>query len=240
MEKSHYFKVVTPLSPQRALPEDSSEMVNQLLLGEPLLLLDRKQDWIKVQSLIDQYEGWVDGKMLNVLDVDISKYLESIHRSSELLTKLPRGGFVPYGHFAQAKEKPKNTLIEDAHSFIGAPYLWGGKSVMGIDCSGFTQVVLGVHGMELPRDASDQCELGETISFTEEAKTGDLAFFDNQEGKIIHVGIIVQEEETMIIHASGLVRKDRLDHQGIYAADRGEYSHQLRLIKRITSENQEA
>lgn len=240
MEKNGYFTVITPLCPQRALPKDASEMVNQLLLGEPVELLEQEKQWVRVRSLVDDYQGWVDSKMLHDLEEELSSYKESIHRNSELIKELNTGGFAPYGHFAKANAKKNTTLIEDAHMFIGAPYLWGGKSVMGIDCSGFTQVILGVHGVELPRDASDQSELGETIPFTETAETGDLAFFDNEEGKIIHVGIIVKEEVTKIIHASGQVRKDTLDHQGIYAADRGEYSHQLRLIKRIsTEENQE-
>ena len=235
MENVQYFSVKTPLCPQRALPKDSSEMVNQLLMGEPLQFLERQEQWVKVESLIDQYQGWVDSKMLDELDEGSDRDAKQMHRSSELISKLDSGGYAPFGHFAKVKMKNVKTLIEDAELFIGAPYLWGGKSIMGIDCSGLTQVVFAVHGIDLPRDASEQCELGDTVPFTETAETGDLAFFDNNDGKIIHVGIVVQEDTTKIIHASGHVRKDTLDHQGIYASDRGEYSHQLRIIKRISN-----
>ena len=102
---------------------------------------------------------------------------------------------------------------------------------MGMDCSGFSQVVHRIVGNDLPRDASQQVELGDTISFVEEAQAGDLAFFDNEEGNITHVGICLGGGD--IIHASGSVRIDKLDHIGIFNADKGTYSHKLRVIKRI-------
>ena len=126
----------------------------------------------------------------------------------------------------------KKKLIENALMYLNAPYLWGGRSPLGIDCSGFTQMVYRLQGINLPRDAYQQAEVGTTLSFIEESDPGDLAFFDNNEGKITHVGIIL--EENHIIHASGKVRIDRIDQQGIFNTEIGTHTHKLRLIKSIT------
>ena len=132
-------------------------------------------------------------------------------------------------------------LGEAAKWYLNTPYLWGGRSPFGIDCSGLTQMVYKLHGIKLKRDAWQQAEQGKALSFLEEAQTGDLAFFDNEEGKIVHVGIILSQlssgrkagGETKIIHASGKVRIDKLDHQGIFNEEIKKYSHRLRVIKRI-------
>ena len=127
--------------------------------------------------------------------------------------------------------KPKTNLINTAFMYLNAPYLWGGKTPFGIDCSGFTQMVYKLNGYHLLRDASQQATQGEALSFIEESEAGDLAFFDNEEGKIIHVGIIM--DNNYIIHASGKVRIDRLDHLGIYNAETNKHTHKLRVIKKI-------
>lgn len=124
-----------------------------------------------------------------------------------------------------------SSIVEFALSYLNAPYLWGGKSPFGIDCSGFVQVVFMMHGINLPRDASQQAESGENVSLLDEAQAGDLLFFDNDEGSITHVGILMQDNK--IIHASGKVRIDMIDHQGIYNTEVKKYTHNLRLIKRI-------
>jgi cell wall-associated NlpC family hydrolase len=115
--------------------------------------------------------------------------------------------------------------------YLNAPYLWGGKTPFGIDCSGFTQMVYRLNGYSILRDASQQATQGEALSFIEESEPGDLAFFDNEEGTIIHVGIMM--ENNYIIHASGKVRIDRLDHLGIYNAETNRHTHKLRVIKKI-------
>ncbi len=107
----------------------------------------------------------------------------------------------------------------------------GRKTVFGTDCSGFTQTVYKILGIPLLRDAYQQAAQGETVSLLQEVRPGDLAFFDNPEGRITHVGIMLDEQR--IIHASGKVRIDPIDNQGIVNADTGERTHQLRLIKRV-------
>ena len=100
---------------------------------------------------------------------------------------------------------------------------------MGIDCSGLTQMIYRINGYQIPRDASQQAELGNTLSFIDESEPGDLAFFDNDEGKIIHVGLLL--ENNYILHAHGKVRIDQLDKTGIYNTDKETYSHTLSFVK---------
>ncbi|MDP3433987.1 MAG: C40 family peptidase [Bacteroidota bacterium] len=130
--------------------------------------------------------------------------------------------------------KPANirkTMIDQALKYFNAPYLWGGRSPLGIDCSGFTQIIYKMIGIALPRDASKQVHCGTAISFVEESRPGDLAFFDNDEGQIVHVGIIWEKRK--IIHASGKVRIDNVDQFGIFNVDTKRYTHQMRVMKRI-------
>ncbi|MEX2380321.1 MAG: C40 family peptidase, partial [Vicingaceae bacterium] len=129
------------------------------------------------------------------------------------------------------KKQPKSKITDYALMLLNAPYQWGGRSPFGIDCSGFIQIIYKLIGISLPRDASQQAEVGQALSFIEEAEEGDLAFFDNEEGQITHVGIIL--ENNRIIHASGMVRIDQLDHQGIYNQEIKNYTHRLRLISKI-------
>lgn len=114
--------------------------------------------------------------------------------------------------------------------FLNVPYLWGGKTHFGIDCSGFSQQVFKVLGIQLYRDAWQQAQQGEDVGFLEMAQIGDLAFFDNEEGKITHVGILLNKNQ--IIHASGNVKIDKIDSYGIFSEEKNEYSHKLRIIKR--------
>jgi hypothetical protein len=136
-----------------------------------------------------------------------------------------------------AYRKPANVrkfMIGQALKYFNAPYLWGGRSPFGIDCSGLTQVIYKMAGYAIPRDASQQVHLGRVLSFLEEARPGDLAFFDDQEGRIVHVGIIW--EKNKIIHASGQVRIDNIDQFGIYNIETRRYTHQMRVMKRIIND----
>ena len=231
------------ITPMRAEATDASEMINQVLFGEHFKVLEVRKKWSKIRLSHDKYEGWICNKQWQ--EIDKTTYIELDQQTPTLTTDLLDvvknehllpiviGSTLPYFQDGSLKigNFEKSALVNNTMMYLNAPYLWGGRGPLGIDCSGFTQMVYRLQGVELPRDAYQQAEVGTTLSFIEESEAGDLAFFDNEEGKIIHVGIILTDN--YIIHASGKVRIDRLDQQGIFNADERTHTHKLRLIKSI-------
>ncbi len=242
--------------PLRFEPSDRSEIVSQVLFGEHFKVLEQNKQWFRIQMHYDGYEGWIDSKQCQlisesnynqlsndtiILNADLIEYVTT---PNNLLIPIPLGASISFIYnneintsnfeFEGTKVngiKNKSHLINTAYLYLNAPYLWGGKTPFGIDCSGFTQMVYKLNGYKLLRDASQQATQGEALSFIEESEPGDLAFFDNEEGNIIHVGIIM--ENNYIIHASGKVRIDRIDHLGIYNPETNRHTHKLRVIKKI-------
>ena len=242
--------------PMRNEAADQSEMVNQVIFGEHFKVLEIRKKWSKIRLAHDSYEGWICNKQWIEIEEDIYKQLDKEVATIttdilDIITKTHHqpiviGSILPSyksGHALINNEMyqfdglttpgfiKKDKLVENALMYLNAPYLWGGRSPLGIDCSGFTQMVYRLQGVDLPRDAYQQAEVGTTLSFVEESEPGDLAFFDNTEGKITHVGIIL--EDNHIIHASGKVRIDRIDQQGVFNTTIGNHTHKLRLIKSI-------
>ena len=242
--------------PLRSEPSDKSEIVSQVLFGEHFEILEQLKQWSKIKLQYDDYEGWVDSKQYQiisesdyrqlsedalVLNADLVEYITAPNNVLRPVTLGASLSFLNHGdintsnyNFEGTKisgTKTKDCLLNTAFMYLNAPYLWGGKTPFGIDCSGFTQMVYKLNGYKLMRDASQQSKQGEALSFIEESEPGDLAFFDNEEGNIIHVGIIM--DDNYIIHASGKVRIDRLDHLGIYNAELNKHTHKLRVIKKI-------
>jgi hypothetical protein len=249
------------LVPGRKDPSGTSEMVTQLLFGEHYTVLEAGEEWLRIRIAFDDYECWINGKQHTPIGevlftqlqqqdfIYSSELVQVIHnKSSSTHFPVSIGATLPFfannsssfEHFdfgfdgattALKDKKPAAEILSTAYLFLNAPYLWGGKSPFGIDCSGFTQLVYKLNGYKLPRDAYQQVELGTPLSFVEEAEAGDLAFFDNEEGRIVHVGILLNHEQ--IIHASGCVKIDKLDHYGIFCSETKKYSHTLRVIKRL-------
>lgn len=235
----------------RIEPSDASELVSQLLYGDYFKVLERRKKWSRIRLAFDKYEGWIDNKQYLEISEDIYKSLKKspFKLSSDLidfvsctdggLTPVPLGSSFYENTILEHKfegsytegVKPKENLIKTAFLYLNSPYLWGGKTPFGIDCSGFTQMVHKLNGYQLLRDASQQATQGEALSFIEESEPGDLAFFDNEEGAITHVGIIMKDN--YIIHAHGKVRIDRIDHSGIFNMDTKKHSHKLRVIKKV-------
>jgi hypothetical protein len=239
--------------PLRKQPSDTSQQVTQLLFGDVVEILDTTApNRVLVRNGYDEYEGYMDPKQLLPIDsIDYFRFLNmkfTNHEPTTILTNrglmlLPSGCSFPGNYFdvdgwnfkipdvlKSIDNVDFGEIVGLAKSYLNAPYLWGGKTQFGIDCSGFTQTIYKFCGLKIRRDAWQQAEQGDFLNFIEETRPGDLAFFDNEEGRIIHVGMIISPTE--IIHASGCVRIDKLDHQGIFNTDTLKYSHQLRLLKR--------
>ncbi len=255
--------VICPLSivPVRREPDDRSEMVSQWLFGETAEVLERTEKWSRLEFDHDGYTGWVDNKQLAAcatpnFDPDrrvIAGAGNCIVDLGDRQVVVPYGGVLPFYEEgtilwdgrridvqAVTNHRPdleRADLMElYLHPFMGAPYLWGGRTPWGVDCSGLTQMIFILLGIYLPRDASQQAGEGDPVELLDVCEPGDLAFFSNEEEKIVHVGIVLtrgDDGELRIAHSSGRVRIDRLDQKGIFNVEDGAYSHKLKLVRRV-------
>ncbi|MCT4329904.1 C40 family peptidase [Elizabethkingia anophelis] len=228
------------VAPVRADKTDKAEIVTEMLYGESADILEVINNWTRIKMHYDGYEGWIDTKQITLVTDDFlakrkthlvtEPFQSRVMESGKML--LSMGSEVSFETIhAQRGTTLRQSIVETAKEFLNVPYLWGGKSFFGVDCSGFTQLVLKVHDIKYPRDAYQQGEVGEPLSFIEEAQPGDLAFFENSEGRIIHVGFML--ENNQIIHAHGKVRIDTLDSSGIFNKELNKHTHKLRFIRNI-------
>lgn len=238
--------------PVRALAEDASEMHTQLLYGDHFKVLEKRKKWSKIKIAYDGCIGWISNNQYLPVEKETYKKINSAdgpkfaaemvsfaQTGNNILQPVLLGSSVEHvallshsfeGEISSNTGK-KSNIIATAVLYLNAPYLWGGKTPFGIDCSGLTQMCYKINGHALKRNAAEQATQGEALSFIEESEPGDLAFFDNKDGTIVHVGIIMKDN--YIIHAHGKVRIDRLDHTGIFNSELRNYTHSLRVIKKI-------
>ena len=227
--------------PMRKDASHTSELVSELLFNDIYKIIEESDEWLKIQCMYDSYEGWI--RKLQHHEITDNEYEEYISKEKYIVNTpivyyddlvLSFGSKVfenIEGTIPLSKNYDSDVLIESAFKMMNVPYRWGGKSVMGIDCSAFVQLCAKIAGYKLPRDASQQYEFGDTISDLSEAQAGDIAFFENKSHRIIHVGILLSQN--MIIHASGKVRIDRIDETGIFNNELNQYTHYLCKIKRL-------
>ena len=218
-----------------------SELVSELLFNDIYEIIDENDEWVMVRCLFDSYEGWV--RKLQHLEIDEKEYNECLKKDKYIITSpitYYNNKVLSFG--SKIFEERDNTIllrkkfdsrimVESAIKLLDTPYRWGGKSVMGIDCSAFVQLCAKVAGFKLPRDASQQVNHGVTVNFISEARSGDLAFFENENRRIIHVGILLSNDK--IIHASGKVHIDTFDQTGIFNKETNRHTHVLSVIKRL-------
>ena len=247
------------VAPLRATASDKAEISSQLLFGEHVEILEKEDRWWYVKNAYDGYKGWLDFRQLSnlsleqfvanhncsyIVPTEVKNLVVDAAGTTYFLSpgsNLPHyaDGFCQLGDvkyevlFEPRKVSPEieKTIIKDAFFFQNVPYLWGGRNLFGLDCSGFVQTVFKLNSIRLNRDAWQQAEQGTTVDFLQEVQPGDVAFFDNEEGRITHVGIMVNQHQ--IIHSSAKVRLDIIDSQGIFNAELGRYTHKLRIIKRV-------
>jgi len=251
------------ITPLRAEDTSKSEMVSQLLFGELFQLMEISGDWWFIKCVHDDYLGWVDKKQVMLISdatfekmsgikLVFSNELVQLIYNHQLNRYIPVvfGSTIPYlaeksfyvdemkytfeGEVSGNEKATSKNVLNAAQIYLNAPYLWGGRSPFGIDCSGLIQMVYKVNGIKLPRDAQQQAQVGETLNFISDAIPGDVAFFESNEGVVIHTGLIIGKNK--IMHASGSVRIDVVDHYGIYNYEDNKYTHKLRLIKRYINE----
>ncbi len=245
--------------PVRAGAADEAEIMTQLLFGDTFEILKTKNQWNYIKASYDDYEGWIDEKV--ILPVSDEKYnrinqtekyftsgiLNEVQLEKNGKFLLPMGSLLPgfdpeTGEFFMGDEKgifkgdfitgkhPKEKILEYAFTYMNAPYLWGGKTHFGLDCSGLTQMTYKMCGHDLLRNAKDQATQGVSISL-DEAEAGDLAFFTNKAGKVIHVGFLLGDGK--IFHSHGNAHIDPIDEKGIWSIKFKRYSHQLSDVRRI-------
>ena len=249
------------LVPLRAEDNECSEMISQLLFGETVEIMEWKERWLHIRNLSDNCCGWADRKMITLLSEDEYENLKNNENfrilkavsfcrnltlgttfllpGGSILRKFQNGNFTDgtyqYAIHPSDAGMPKpltgGNIVSLARQYHFSPYLWGGKSALGIDCSGLVQVVFSLCGVLLPRNASQQAEIGEKINSLTQAEAGDLAFFANSAHHIVHVGILMNSHQ--IIHASGWVKIENIDEHGIISEQTGNYSHTLYSIKRM-------
>lgn len=227
--------------PMRKEPSHTSELVSELLFNDIYKIINENDEWLKIQCMYDSYEGWIRKLQHNeITDNEFNAYISkekfiinvpSINHENMVLSFGSKVFTHVEGSIPLSKNYDSDLLIESAFKMINTPYRWGGKSIMGIDCSAFVQLCAKVAGYKLPRDASQQYDFGETINGLSEALPGDIAFFENKEHRIVHVGILLSKN--IIIHASGKVRIDAIDEIGIFNNELNTHTHHLCKIKRL-------
>jgi hypothetical protein len=246
------------IMPVRAEGNDRSEQVTQLLFGEHFEVLEKQEKWIRIRIHYDSYEGWIDHRQFTPIsedyfaEINASHYHFCLEPSAALNFRdqsylVVKGSVLPITSdeiFSSSTEldyqgetKPCglrggwNFVRQQALSYLNVPYLWGGRTHFGIDCSGFTQMVFRLAGYNINRDASQQVLQGDSVKDFSGINPGDLAFFASESGAITHVGIALEDHK--IIHASGRVRIDRLDSKGILDEQTNTYTHMLSDIRRL-------
>ncbi len=237
--------------PVRLEPFEGAEMTTQLLFGELLQVIEKQKDWSYVRMIFDGSEGWIfNNQFTEISDKEYRKTFKKkpkyAHKSitklrlknaENVFLHIPKGATFSYNYLlktSQSTQKPASEgIVATALEYLNVPYLSGGKTLFGIDAAALVQMVCKLNGINLLRTAQKQSKQGELISFIEETLPGDLAFFDDDEGQIIHVGMLLGDNK--IIHSFGQVRIDKLDHIGIFNAEVRNYTHKLRLMRRVTN-----
>lgn len=247
----------------RAEPSHKAEQASQLLFGDHYEALEVSKDgkWLHIAVYYDQSEGWIDARQhhaitrehyeyINRADFKITTDLATsiLYNKSPLLILI--GSIIPISgselfkmeeQFAFNGDSKSLGLKRDAEflkvtaqKYLNAPFQWGGKNPFGLDASGFVQMTFKICGYRLGRTLLEQSRHGREVKSFPDALPGDLAFFTPKGEKGIHAGIFLERDK--IIHASGKVRTDYINEEGILNLETKVYSHYLSGIRRILTD----
>jgi hypothetical protein len=253
-EMNKYGVCLLPVLPVRKKPDETAEMITQVLFGETVRISDQAGDWYHIVTDFDNYPGWISSNMITFLTED--EFVQYQLQKKAVLVQpvgcymlnqrqawLPAGSEIIRGLQPLYSIKTSNRLNDKplpstsvniatiAGQFYGAPYLWGGRTCFGIDCSGFVQMVYKCCGINLPRDTGEQIHAGTPVINNTSFLPGDVMFFGKNDKKLSHVGIYLGDG--MVIHASGTVRTDKVNETGIYSTAGKQYSHSYLSTRRI-------
>ncbi len=246
----------------RQAADDNAVLTTQVLFGEPIRVIERKKrDWYRIECLWDNVKGWIDPKQFHFLKASETRFIEAsstfalehlhglispngaipisigsnLYNCDGINVKLPFGNCQYSGQIVSVAQSNGSLklLTNIAKRYLHCPHMKGGRSIMGLDATGYVQMVYKLMGISLPRDCAGQALLGVDVGFAGQGEPGDLAFFEKENGVISHVGIVI--EKNMVIHVYGKVRIDHLDQQGIFNKTKKRYLFKLRTLRRIAT-----
>ena len=243
----------------RSHAKEKSEMTSQLLLGEPVTVLENGKTFCRIRCCDDDFEGYVRSDQL-IAATERSFRLQrdnpafALDLWSTILgdqaglpvtfgARLPefdgmrllhgerRFSYSGQAALSEDLRTEADLLLRFARRWLYAPALTGGRTPAGIDPGAFVQLVSRLINVKLPRTPAAMSQHGRMVDFVIQAQPADLAFFDNRRGDITHVGILLPDSQ--VLHVGDRVRIDAVDHYGIFNYEVGRYTHRLRVVKRL-------
>ncbi|MGM1429485.1 C40 family peptidase [Sphingobacterium lactis] len=237
-------------------PTIAAVRVYELLFGEGLLVLERAKEWVYIRVLETDIQGWVMEGQFEEVDAvptydfivdDVGGFALGDEQATIALfhgSPMPENGVLTtkvntYNflndplkvNFGFEVERDRESLENFTATYLNKTVSHKGRTEHGLDSIGLCGLFYRHFGFELPKDLESMLTLGKAIDFISEIQDGDLAFFENEEGIVDHVGLVVSEDE--VLHVREKVRIDHLDNEGLFNKDLNQVTHKLRIVKRI-------
>jgi len=246
--------ICLPIVSVRQKPSNRSELLTQEVLGRTVDVIERRRGWLRCR-LSDGYEGWIperaacEDALFSPTHIVVGRFAGIDLGGGDRLT-IPMGSLVMVGRQGKmprvrlpdgSQGRIESGVLRSLRRFplavkafdrvirevMGTPYIWGGKSTFGFDCSGLVQFVYSFIGVNLPRDSKDQARIGQKVTSLSRSRALDLLFFGKQ--TVDHVAIHLGN--MLILHASGWVKIESLSRSD--ARFRRDLLESLVVIRRV-------